>query len=232
MIDLKARAEHRPREQRSGTMMVASAPLEVRATVGAETIGVQGFACVTNVSYTMRDWLGEYEEVVRSGAFTKTLAEQDDVRLLLNHDGLPLARTKSGTLNLREILDPKKDPQKRSQTGLWIEADLDPESGLVRDITSAMARGDLDEMSFAFQVTKQEWAPDFTQRDIQEVRLFDVSVVTYPANPATSASLRSDEPASVPGSGYDPTQARLLSEVYSERKRTLLTKSRSLSRSL
>jgi phage head maturation protease len=53
-----------------------------------------------------------------------------------------------------------------------------------------MERGDLDEMSFAFQVIRQEWSPDYTQRDITEVKLFDVSVVTYPANPATSVGLR------------------------------------------
>jgi HK97 family phage prohead protease len=39
-----------------------------------------------------------HDEVVRSSAFNKTLAERDDVRLLVNHDGVPLARTKSGTL--------------------------------------------------------------------------------------------------------------------------------------
>ena len=69
-----------------------------------------GYAAVTEVPYTMQDWLGEYEEIVRTGAWTKTLADKADVRLLFNHDGLPLARTKSGTLDLREIADGKDDP--------------------------------------------------------------------------------------------------------------------------
>lgn len=153
-------------------------------------LGLVGYASVTGSPYTVRDWLGEYEEVIRPGAFTKTLAEKDDVRLLLNHEGLPLARTKSGTLKLSEVASGDDDPQGRGQTGLWAEADLDARSSLVNDVRLAMERGDLDEMSFAFQVIRQEWSPDYTQRDILEVRLFDVSVVTYPANPATSVGLR------------------------------------------
>jgi hypothetical protein len=51
-----------------------------------------------------------------------------------------------------------------------------------------MDRGDLDEMSFAFRVTRQEWSPDYSQRDITEVNLNkgDVSIVNYGANPHTA----------------------------------------------
>jgi phage head maturation protease len=80
-------------------------------------------------------------------------------------------------------------------TGLHVEADLDPRNGQVADIRSAMERGDLDEMSFAFRVTRQEWSPDYSQRDITEVNMNkgDVSIVNYGANPHTSGltSLRS-----------------------------------------
>jgi hypothetical protein len=179
MPDIAARGAQTGRETRQFTVR----NVELRDAAGdSSTLTLEGYACVTDSPYEMHDWLGTYTEVVRSGAFGKTLAEQDDVRLLLNHDGLPLARTKSGTLRLSE-----------DSTGLAVNADLEPRSGLVNDIRTAMERGDLDEMSFAFQVTKQEWSPDFEQRDIQEVRLFDVSVVTYPANPSTSVALRGIE---------------------------------------
>lgn len=163
---------------------------EIRSDDKGAPTGMVGYASITESPYLIEDWVGSYTEVIRSGAFAKTLKEQDDVRLLLNHEGLPLARTKSGTLRLSEITDPKDDPQGRGLTGLWTEADLDARSGLANDVKLAMERGDLDEMSFAFQVVRGEWSPDFTQRDIHEVKLFDVSVVTYPANPATSAALR------------------------------------------
>jgi uncharacterized protein len=165
-------------------------PVEIRKDAEGATTGLAGYASVTDSPYQIRDMFGDYEEVIRPGAFKRTLDHKDDVRLLLNHDGLPLARTKSGTLTLREITDPTDDPQGKGQTGLWTEAELDPRSSLANDVKLAMERGDLDEMSFAFQVVRQEWSPDYSQRDIQEVKLFDVSVVTYPANPATSVGLR------------------------------------------
>ena len=64
-----------------------------------------------------------------------------------------------------------------------------------------MERGDLDEMSFAFRVIRQEWDADYLERRITEVQLFDVSLVTYPANPATVAQVRDDVPA--PSRGLD-----------------------------
>lgn len=193
-----ARAHSAGREVRAGRQGKA-AGLEMRAVTGddGQTTGyhLSGMASVTDEPYEMADWLGPYTEVVRSGAFTKTLAENADVRLLLNHDGIPLARTKSGTLSLTEIMPDGAG----GQSGLWCEADLDPASPLVAQIRSAMDRGDLDEMSFAFQVTRQQWSPDYEQRDIIEVKLFDVSVVTYPANPATSVSLRAQAAAKLAG---------------------------------
>jgi len=175
-LDLTPRAGKLARETRQFTVR----NVELREGTGSTpTLTLDGYACVTESPYEMGDYLGDYTEIVRSGSFAKTLTERDDVRLLLNHEGLPLARTKSGTLRLSE-----------DSTGLAVDADLEPRSGLVNDVRMAMERGDLDEMSFAFQVTRQEWSPDYTQRDIQEVKLYDVSVVTYPANPATSASMQ------------------------------------------
>lgn len=159
----------------------AGDPVATETEPADETaFGVQGYACVTDTPYVMEDWLGEYEEVVRSGAFAKTLGEKADCRLLLNHSGIPLARTKSGTLQLDE-----------DDVGLAALAPaLDGDSGLAGDIRSALERGDLDEMSFMFRIVKQQWSPDFMQLDILEVELFDVSIVTFPANPATSVGLR------------------------------------------
>jgi HK97 family phage prohead protease len=105
----------------------------------------------------------------------------------VNHGGITLARTKSGTMRLAE-----------DSTGLHVEADLDPRSPDVQALRSAMERGDLDEMSFAFRVNSQEWSPDWSQRDITEVDLNkgDVSAVNYGANPATAgAVLRSRDVA-------------------------------------
>lgn len=153
--------------------------LQIRSgDAGATTF--EGYAAVTGVPTEINDWLGSYQETVNRGAFSKTLSEQDDIRLLLNHDGTPMARTKSGTLALDE-----------DRKGLHSKAELDDASPLVQEISSAMRRGDLDQMSFAFHATRQEWNADRSERQIDELKLFDVSIVTFPAYDSTTAVLRS-----------------------------------------
>jgi len=143
-----------------------------------DTWTLTGYASVTEEPYEM----GFYSEVIKRGAFRRTLSEDPDVQLLINHEGLPLARTKSGTLRLEE-----------RDRGLWVEADLDKNDPDAIRLKRKMDRGDLDEMSFAFQVTGQDWNDDFTERSITAVSIHrgDVSVVNYGANPATVASVRS-----------------------------------------
>ena len=185
-LTFETRAEFaaaKPREQRATT-----SHLETRAAEDG-TFVVSGFASITDSPYEVRDWLGQYDETIARGAFTKTLLERDDTRWLINHDGIALARTASGTLDLREITKPEDDPQSRGQTGLWTEARLDAASPLAQTIRSAIERGDVSQMSFAFMATRQEWNEDYTKRTVIETKLFDVSAVTYPANPATSISV-------------------------------------------
>jgi uncharacterized protein len=118
-------------------------------------------------------------EYVKRGAFSKTINDGADVRLLIDHEGVPLARTRSGTLVLEE-----------DDRGLRVEADLDPTNPDAARIISAMKRGDLNQMSFAFRTIKDNWSDDRTVRELREVQLFDVSVVTFPAYEETVAELR------------------------------------------
>lgn len=156
---------------------------------GDGSVTLDGYASVTDSPYAVSDFLGDYTETISRGAFAKTLQERADVRLLVNHGGVPLARTKSGTLTLSE-----------DGHGLRSVATLDAQNPTVQEVRSAMRRGDLDQMSFAFRATRQEWNKDYSERTISELKLYDVSVVTYPANPATTVGLRSMLDAS-----FDPT---------------------------
>lgn len=145
-----------------------------------QAVGLRGYASTFNDPYSVRDWLGEYNETIMPGAFDKALQERDDVRLLVNHEGIPIARTKSGTMTL--AVDDR---------GLLVDVpDLDEDSPLVQSVRSAMKRGDMDQMSFSFKATRQEWNEDYTERFIREAKLYDVSVVTYPANPNADVKLR------------------------------------------
>ena len=121
-----------------------------------------------------------FSERIAPGAFRKTLSETPDVRLLINHSGLPLARTKNNTLTLTE-----------DEVGLRFDADL-PDTSEARDLWTFIQRGDVDQMSFAFRVIRQKWSSDRTERTLTEVSLADgdVSVVTYPAYPTTSVEAR------------------------------------------
>lgn len=176
-MDLSKRASL-PREFRRFTFD----NLELRAGEG-DALTLAGEASVVEHPYTVRDAFGEFTETISRGAFDKTLSETPDVVLLVNHEGLPLARTSSGTLKL------SADPN------LSVSASLDTTDPDVQRIQTKMKRGDLNEMSFAFRVTKQQWNEDYTDRQITEVNLHrgDVSVVNFGANPATSAALRSLE---------------------------------------
>ena len=154
---------------------------------GGESLTFTGYASRTGLSYEMYDAAGSYPETVRQGAFAKTLAWDPDVPFLVNHAGMTLARTKAKTLTLRE-----------DSLGLLTEARLDPRNSVVRDLQSAMERGDVDEMSFAFRIVDKNsgWNEDYTARSIGEVDLHkgDVSVVNYGASEHTAgASMRSLE---------------------------------------
>lgn len=157
------------------------AQFEVRMGAGDDSNVAQfvGYASTTGVPYSVRDWLGEYNETILPGAFGKTLREQANVPLLFNHDGIPLASTGAGTSRLME-----------DKVGLRNEADLDRRSGLTNDICIAMQRGDLNKMSFSFKAIKDSWNDEFDDRGVNEAALYDSSVVTYPANPTTTAELQ------------------------------------------
>lgn len=156
--------------------------IDRRDDADTPTVGFRGHAAM----FDKWTWIGSkswgFRERVAKGAFTKTLKEAD-VRFLVNHDpNLLLARNKAGTLTLAE-----------DSEGLFSEAELDTRQTYTNDLVIAMERGDINQMSFAFEVVKhqiEEDADGTISRTLLEVKLFDVSVVTYPAYEDTDAGLR------------------------------------------
>jgi HK97 family phage prohead protease len=114
-------------------------------TRDGDTIGFRGHAAL----FERRTWIGPkkwgfWEQVAR-GAFTKSIGESD-VRFLINHNpDLVLARTSSETLRLAE-----------DSVGLLADADLAPTS-YGRDLAISLERGDVSQMSFAFEVVRESW---------------------------------------------------------------------------
>ncbi len=149
--------------------------LELRTAHGKTEI--RGYAAVFD---SLSDDLGGFQEVVAPGAFTDTLAADADVRALVDHNSsLILGRTRAKTLALKE-----------DRRGLRVNIQP-PDTTAASDLLESMRRGDVSQMSFAFRVVDDEW--DFTRkvplRTLRAVELFDVSVVTFPAYAATSATV-------------------------------------------
>ena len=142
---------------------------------------LRGLAAVFNSETVIG---GVFREVIRPGAFTKTIAERD-VKMLWNHDtNFPLGSTKAGTLALHE-----------SSRGL--EVDNDPPSlGLNAGFVESIQRGDVSQMSFGFEVIKENVVRTEGQmdlREVMEVKLWEVSPVTFPAYTDTEIGARAAE---------------------------------------
>lgn len=154
--------------------------VEVRKDAGCTKIS--GTAVVFN---QLSENLGGFRELISPSAFDD--CDMSDVRCLFNHDeNHILGRTVSKTLRIT-----------RDDSGLHFECDV-PDTTLARDLSVSMDRGDVDQCSFSFTVPSggAEWKDGDTAgsitRTVKKIsRLFDVSVVTYPAYPQTSANIRS-----------------------------------------
>lgn len=159
--------------------------LDIGDTNGAPHI--RGYAAVFDtLSLPLNLWGPiPVREKVRPGAFSKTLRESD-IRALMNHDpNYVLGRNKSGTLALKE--DAK---------GLAVDI-TPPDTQWARDLAVSMRRGDVNQMSFQFKSLRDEWEKghdptggEVANHTLIEARLYDVSVVTFPAYPTTSAGMR------------------------------------------
>ena len=171
-----------------------TAPVEVRAE--ENTLKVSGYAAVFD---SETDIGGMFTETIERGAFAEAVG-RDDVVFLIEHDGLPLARTRSGTLKLTE-----------DDHGLLIESELDLSDPDVSRIAPKMKRGDLDKMSFGFIPEVEEWddSGEMPKRTIKRAQLFDVSVVTFPAYSDTEIGLRSLRSAQEEKTAGEATKARL-----------------------
>lgn len=186
--------------------------IEIRES-SSDAWTLTGYASVTEEPYEV----GFYTERIARGAFKRTLKSEPDVVLNINHgdgaSGLPIARTKAGTLTLEE-----------DRHGLFVEANLDPLDPDVQLLHRKMQRGDLDgQMSFAFIPDDQTWSEDLSERTLNAVTINrgDVSIVTQGANPQTSSQFRGWEAAS------EEERATALMELRSgdpsEHSRTLLS---------
>lgn len=152
----------------------------------ASEAGIHGLAAVF---YREEDSGTEYRlwenavERIMPGAFDRAV-QDDDVRALFNHDPSQiLGRTKAGTLRL------SVDEQ-------GLRYDVEPsEIRMYQDVLNMLKRGDIDGSSFSFVVTRETWLKEGDKeiRQVEDLELYDVGPVTYPAYAATQAWARAED---------------------------------------
>jgi uncharacterized protein len=181
-----------------------SAALDVRKRGDGELPTLRGYAAVYGVETVIG---GYFREQVLPNAFDEALARPDDVRAQFNHDSnFVLGRTTAGTLRLSS-----------DEHGLAYEIDL-PDTSYARDLAASVARGDISQSSFMFEVTGEAWeyppasTGQLPLRKIAAVKLYDVAPVTFAAYSETSVSaralaLRDAAPVEVPPAPEPPAAA-------------------------
>jgi uncharacterized protein len=191
--------------------------LEVRETGDGMTF--EGYAAVFN---SESEDLGGFREFIAPGAFKRSLQSRNEVKLLWNHDaGEPLASVRGGTLKLTE-----------DARGLKVEARL-ANTSRGRDVAELIRSKTVDSMSFGFSVIKDTWNAEGNVRTLNAVRLFEISMVSFPAYQATAGtvSVRSSNTIDADqladalfklesGEELDPTAASLITEVVAKLTKT------------
>ena len=159
--------------------------VESRASDDGQKITIVGQPVVFDQN---TDIAGLWSESIAPGAIdTETLR---DVRLLINHDfsGVPLARSRRNNANstMRATFN---------DFAVDMEADLDAKNPKAIEVDSAIKRGDITGMSFAFLVDGEEWDDldtDYPHRTITHVSvIYEFSICTFPAYEGTSVASRS-----------------------------------------
>ena len=124
------------------------------------TVGVRGYAAVFDSE--------SFGEVIKRGAFNRTIAQKDNVRFLINHEGTPLASTRAGTMTIGV-----------DDTGEWFDIpSLDMLNPKAVEFASAVGRGDMYQCSFAGYFRDAPVVDGV--REVREVEQVDISGVTFP----------------------------------------------------
>jgi uncharacterized protein len=172
---IKAQLEGGESEGRSTSKQeqrIHATDFEIRET--ADGMSFTGYAAVFNSDSEPLPFI----ERIAPGAFKRSLQSRNEVKLLWNHDaGEPLASVRGGTLKLTE-----------DEIGLRVEATL-ANTTRGRDVAELIRSKTIDSMSFGFSVIKDSWSSNGEVRTLEAVRLFETSVVSWPAYTATAGTI-------------------------------------------
>lgn len=178
--------------------------IQTRAEESGDLI-IEGYFAVFNSIYDM--WPDLSEEIVY-GAFTDTIV-QDDIRALINHDStLVVGRNTIRTLELRE-----------DERGLWGRVIINPKDGDAVNAYARVQRGDVSQCSIGFDIINEESevrADGGVHYKVRKVKLWEVSICTFPAYEETGVKARSKEHAELAERRQQAWKEKMLKKLKGE----------------
>ncbi len=160
---------------------VSTIDSDFKTRADGEELRIEGYFAVFNSTYQI--W-SDASESVAPGAFTETL--DDDVRALIDHETMyVLGRNRANTLELRE-----------DSHGLWGSILVNPKDQAAMDLYARVQRGDVNQCSFGFDILDEETEfhdDGSVHWTIKKVKLYEVSVCTFPAYAETSVIARKED---------------------------------------
>jgi len=142
-----------------------------------------GYAAIFDTPALVNQYNRQFEEVIRKGAFSRSIKESKDIICCLNHDtNYLLGRTSSGTMQLNE-----------DSKGLYFEVSLSENIESHREIKELAIRGDLSGASFTFDVAPngEKWSRSKSSREIVDCNVYELGPVVLPVYNNTSVQMRS-----------------------------------------
>ncbi len=180
----------------------AASKFETREDSGE--LKIEGYFAVFNSNYQIFD---DLSESVAPGAFDETLGE--DIRALINHDSsLVLGRNTAHTLDLRQ-----------DEHGLWGSITINPNDQDAMNLYARVQRGDVDQCSFGFDILSEDYdvrEDGSVHWTIRKVRLYEVSVCTFPAYEETNVKARSAERDEIKRRSLEAWKAQTLKRLKGE----------------
>ena len=165
------------------------------------SLHITGYFSVFNSNYEIGPGMSES---IAPGTFQNSL--DGDIRALTNHDTtLVLGRTTAGTLKLME-----------DDTGLWGDITINPKDSDAMNAYERVKRGDVNQCSFGFQITKEEVdvrSDGSVHWTIQDVNLYEVSVCTFPAYKDTNIQARSAERAEIQERAFSAWKEKIIRRI-------------------
>ena len=187
------------------TRQVRSAASKFETREEGNELKIEGYFAVFNSIYQIFD---DLSESVAPGAFDDTLG--DDIRALINHDSsLVLGRNTAHTLDLRQ-----------DEHGLWGSITINPNDQDAMNLYARVQRGDVDQCSFGFDILSEDYdvrEDGSVHWTIKKVRLYEVSVCTFPAYEETNVKARSAQRDEIKKRSLEAWKGQTLAKLKGEK---------------